>query len=771
MRAGRRFAVRARRALLALLLLAAPAAALPDVPPGASGSGAVDDGEPTVRARLLFDAQALGPDGSLRLGVLFEMERGWHIYWRNPGDTGFPTRLSWHVPYAEVGPTLWPAPEAFLEEDDLTTYGYGHEVLLVNEAQVAAAPGTPLDVAVDADFLVCRVQCIPGRIRMTRRLPVATQRRPADAETLALFETWSARVPVPASRYGLTVDGLYSQSAIRPGDDFRAAVSLVCEPTVSACPRGLMAGTPDPRESFAPFATPSLRLEPTGTRPHPFAEGLLITLAGHANTEDVPPDDRLRGVAQLRSASGEWMAVQVDVPLPRAAAGAAVEARPSPWLEPARRAGAMVSAWQALGLALLGGLILNLMPCVLPVLAIKVFGIAERAHARRREVVLHGVAYTSGILLSMAALAALVIALRAAGTAVGWGFQFQEPAFIAAISSLLVVFALNLFGVFEIGLPAAARLEVGAGASGLPRSFFEGLLAVALATPCSAPFLGTAVGFAFASPAPVILGIFLAVGLGLASPFVAVSLLPGLARWLPRSGPWMIQLRAALGFALLATVVWLLWIAGRVLGADGMTLLLGFLVALSAAVWIYGARQRVRRDGRAPLLGLSLAAAAILGLVWLPLEPHATANAAPSDEPAAGSAALGAPFAREAVAAELALGRPVFVAFTADWCLTCKVNERVVLNDARVLEALEQRDVATFVGDWTRRDETIRAELARFGRAGVPMYLVYDPRRPDRPELLPELLTVDRVLEALAAATPAEPGGRGARTDGESPLG
>ncbi|MGH0032158.1 MAG: protein-disulfide reductase DsbD family protein, partial [Myxococcota bacterium] len=389
--------------------------------------------------------------------------------------------------------------------------------------------------------------------------------------------------------------------------------------------------------------------------------------------------------------------------------------------------------------------------CVLPVLAIKVFGIAERAHESRRQVAMHGVAYTAGILATMTALAVVVLALRSAGTAVGWGFQFQEPLFLVAISSVLVVFALNLFGVFEIGAPELG-MEVGA-PGGLRRSFFEGLLAVLLSTPCSAPFLGTAVGFAFAGSTATIVGIFLSIGLGLAAPFVAVSLLPGLARFLPRGGAWMLNLRAVLGFALLATVVWLLWVSGRTLGTDGMTLLLAYLMLLGFGVWLYGARQRARGDGRAPLFAASLLGAALLGMLALPLEPLARASADPVTGGAAaeagGAQIDAAPFDPAAVQGALDGGKPVFVYFTADWCLTCKVNERLVLRDERVVRALDRVGVAAFEADWTRRDETIRAELARFGRAGVPMYLVYDPRAPERPEILPELLTVDRVLEAL----------------------
>jgi thiol:disulfide interchange protein DsbD len=496
---------------------------------------------------------------------------------------------------------------------------------------------------------------------------------------------------------------------------------------------------------------PSIDLAVTGSRMHPFADGVLITLSGEASEDDPAEEERLHGVARVENIQGEVLLVNIDLPLPRARAGTEVVAIENPWLEPEPEeawAGA-VQLWQAFLLALLGGLILNLMPCVLPVLAIKVFGIAERAHNERSDLLKNGAAYTLGILATMSALASVVIALRAAGTSVGWGFQFQEPLFVASICALLLAFALNLFGLFEVGVPGARWTQAGAGGQdgGLRASFFEGLLAVLLATPCSAPFLGTAVGFAFASPAPVILVIFLAIGLGLAAPFVAITLVPGWARLLPRSGAWMVQLRGVLGFALLATLIWLLWIVGQQVGTDGMTLLLVFLLLLGMGLWIYGTRQRASEGGRAPRTAVALLALTIAALVWLPLSPLR----APATLPEAGlSSGEVARFNPADVAREVAAGRPAFVYFTADWCLTCKLNERAVLNDERIQEALKQHDSAIFKADWTLRDEAIRAELARFGRAGVPLYLLYDPRRPGRPQVLPELLSVDLVLDALA---------------------
>ncbi|MGH9885815.1 MAG: protein-disulfide reductase DsbD family protein, partial [bacterium] len=404
---------------------------------------------------------------------------------------------------------------------------------------------------------------------------------------------------------------------------------------------------------------------------------------------------------------------------------------------------ASVPLARALLFALLGGLILNLMPCVLPVLALKAFALAELAGKSRREVLAHGAGYVAGVMATMLALAAVVIALRAAGSAVGWGFQFQEPAYSFGIAALLVVLALNLFGVFEIGSPTGLA-NVGANASGVGRSFFDGLLAVALATPCSAPFLGTAVGFAFASSPAITLAIFAALGLGLALPLASVALIPGTARFLPRSGAWMGRLRVVLGFALLASAAWLLWIFGRLAGIDALGAALGCLVALALATWLFGALQQAERAGH----GLVLAGALVLA-AFLALRPLAPADAA--ELAATAAAEQDGAYSPDAVAAQLRAGRPVFVEFTAAWCLTCKANERAVLHSDRVQAELARRNFSVLKADWTRRDEGIRRELARFGKAGVPLYVLWFPDAPDSPRVLPELITVDGLVDALSA--------------------
>jgi thiol:disulfide interchange protein DsbD len=336
------------------------------------------------------------------------------------------------------------------------------------------------------------------------------------------------------------------------------------------------------------------------------------------------------------------------------------------------------------------------------------------------------------------------VSLRAAGTYVGWGFQFQEPRFALALTVLLVGFALNLFGVFEIGSPSSLA-NVGQNATGVGRSFFDGLLAVVLATPCSAPFLGTAVGFAFAGSAATVAVMFLAIGLGLAGPVCLVALAPVTARLMPRSGPWMGKLRTGLGFALLASAVWTLWIFGRTAGSDALAGALVLCLAVAAGAWIYGLHQTVERGGR----GLAIAAAIALAAL-VALRPVWQAEARPAAVTAVASHGWRT-WDSDAIEAELRGGRPVFVDFTAAWCLTCAVNERTVIASDRVRAELARRDFALFKADWTLRDETIRRELARFGRAGVPLYVVYDPAAPSEPRVLSELLTVEGLLHALQA--------------------
>lgn len=740
----------------------------PAVPEGARGEGGFDGVEQRVEGRLLVELPQSEYD-PIRVGVLFDLDPGWHLYWRNPGDTGLPTRLSWTIDGGSVGETLWPAPTAYRESDGLfTTYGYEGRVLLSSDAVLDTDVVGERYVSVEVDLLVCETQCLPAHFSLRRSLDSAR----GDGEVAALFEAFRRQVPVRPQDLDVEVEAVYSQSAIRPGDAFEAALLVrSCasgEPcrryAVPSAPPGDSAEASDPEHSPQPAFFPDLGVdfelgEASVSRSQREPGAWVIGFSGQRFEPAEQTQARLRGVLALVGPDGQPAAVEIDQPMALAAAGADVvmlgkhwrgEA-PAPEVAPARAADGGIGLLEAIALALIGGLILNLMPCVLPVLAIKVFSVAEMASHARREVLWHGAAYTGGILASMGALASVVLLLQAAGTQVGWGFQFQSPLFVGVVSLVVLVFALNLFGIFEIQLDVGRAAELGQAAVGPRKSFFEGLLAVVLATPCSAPFLGTAVGFAFASPPATIVAIFLAIGLGLALPFVLVTLVPGWSRIIPRSGAWMGKLRNGLGFALLATLIWLLSVMGGLGGIPGMVSLMVLLLVVAFGAWIYGSLQFGERSKLRLAVGSTLVVLTIFGL------NHVGSSALTEAERGGAKMASShgwAEWSPAAITSARASGRPVLVIFSADWCITCKVNEKVVLADDRVLAELERLDFAVFHADWTARDDTIREELARFGRAGVPMYLVYRAGERSEPRLLPELLSVDGVVSSLRDAVP-----------------
>ncbi len=713
-------------AAVAALLLSSGAA----LAAGEWVGGADDAGDPRVEARIVVHPTARDGD-RIRAGVQFRLDPGWHLYWKNPGDSGIATSVSWRD--ADASALSWPAPHAFEEaEGELVTFGYDGDVLLASWLQPALGAKS---LGADVSLLVCRASCIPADLALDAPLTVNDAER---AEAIGAFAAHDAARPREAAAFGASVRAELGASS--------REATLVFVPC---------AGTAACSAVAAPAAGPAFFADPddAGLLREVEATQRGGELAVALRTDAEALGERIRGVARIEGADGALYTLEVDAPLAGGVAAAAANtaapsARPAPSAASATPAPSVHGLIAMLGLALLGGLVLNLMPCVLPVLALKVFAIGELAGQSRREALNHGLAYAGGILLSMLALASAALAMRSAGHAVGWGFQFQEPVYVAAISALLTGFALNLFGVFEIGFQPSALAELGANAPGSRRSFFEGLLAVALATPCSAPFLGTAIGFAFASPAWVICAVFLAIGVGLASPFVLISAFPTLGRFMPRSGSWMGTLRSGLGFALLATVVWLLWIVGRSAGADSIAGLLGLLLAGSFVAFVYGRMQFA--GARFAGAGAALAIAALVfGGANLVRVTAARAAAAPAQ-----SAAHGGAWSPLAVEQALASGKPVFAYFTADWCLTCKLNERMAIDTDETRALLESGGFAVLRGDWTQRDEAIRRELARHGKAGVPLYLVYSPAAAGEPQALPELLTQASLTQALRSAAP-----------------
>ncbi len=687
-----------RLAVAALLVCgAAPAWA-------AAGDWAANE---EARTRLIAASGAVGAAQQLSAGLEFELSDGWKTYWRSPGDAGFPVSADWsaseNVAAVEFG---WPVPHRF-SLFGLETFGYAERVVFPLSV-TPEVPGAPVRLAASVDYLVCAEVCIPHSAEVDLTLPAGPQ---TPAREAFLIERFRSQLPSESS-------GLALESAVLAGDrlEVRLASALpLSDPDVLVeAPRGWSFGPPD--KTIAEDGRSALLSLPVieGKRTDAPLVGTPVTLT---------LTDVNRGLERA-------------VTLAPPAAGA---------LETAPRALPQTGLLAALGLAVLGGLILNLMPCVLPVLSIKLLSAVGHGGRARGPVRLSFLASAAGILFSFLVLAGGAIALQATGVALGWGIQFQQPVFLAAMAAVVTLFACNLFGFFEIPLPGwlsgAARLGDDHSLGG---HFVTGAFATLLATPCSAPFLGTAVGFALSRGPLEILAIFAALGVGLALPYLLIAAAPGLATALPRPGPWMVTLRRILGLALVGTAVWLLSVLAVQLGLTAALLLGGLLAALGA---LFYARHRGWLGALPTRAGAGVVVAAGLALA-------AVGGGGPTGQVRSADAAYDwVPLDEAAIAGHVAAGRVVFVDVTAEWCITCQVNKTLVLDTRTIQAALGGEGIVTMQGDWTRPDPAIADYLASFGRYGIPFNAVYGPKAPQG-IALPELLSESLVLEALAAAGP-----------------
>ncbi|SME94548.1 suppressor for copper-sensitivity B [Tistlia consotensis] len=671
------------------------------------------------RLRLVAAADAIGETGEPKLGLQIELKDGWKTYWRSPGDAGFPVSVDWSGSGNLASTRFeWPVPHRFTLFG-LDTFGYEKEVVFPIAAK-AADPGRPLALTAKVDYLVCAEICVPQSATLTLDLPPGAARPAREAFLIDRFE---ARVPEQGSGHsGLTLERTgVGGTATKPTlvAQVRSAVPLLAPDLLVETGSDLRFGAPAVKlaaDKRSATLTLPVTFGPQGERPVAGTPATLTLVDGN------------RGLEQATTLQ----------PLAAAPEGPAGE-----------RAAGFGGLAAILGLALLGGLILNLMPCVLPVLSIKLLSAIGHGGRETGAVRLSFLASAAGILASFLLLAGAAIAVKAAGLAVGWGIQFQQPLFLAAMALLVVLFALNLFGLFEIPLPGwlggVATIGHGPGGTGghsLAGNFLTGAFATLLATPCSAPFLGTAVGFALSRGAPEILAVFTALGLGLALPYLLVAAAPGLATRLPRPGRWMITLRRLLGLALVGTAAWLLSVLAVQLGwlpTAGVALLLGAVALLIAL------RRRLPRPAAA-LGGAALVALLLVVAAW----PQPT----PGGRAGASHEAGWQPLDVAAIPALVAEGKVVFVDVTADWCITCQVNKALVLDDPQVQAALGGKGIVRLRGDWTRPDPAIAGYLAGFGRYGIPFNAVYGPAAPNG-KPLPELLTVEQVLSALAAAGPS----------------
>lgn len=666
---------------IAALLFAFPAAAQETAP-----------ASPLAKAQLLLHAPQVKQGQPIPAGVLFTMQPGWHIYWQNPGDSGIPTTVMWHLPEGLTANDIqWPLPER-IETSGLVNYGYGEKVILP-VSLTPARDNISGPVTVHAEWLVCKDICIPESADLAADLPVSSpqaqvlltnafEQTPRISQAPAHFAADEKYVTlqVPVAELGLPEGNGIASAEWLPIDDGIILNNAAQQFTVK--------------------------------------DGMLI-LTAERGSAAVPTE--WRGVLSLRTHAEEPPIAFTLSAYPDAnvAVASMLEAPTS-----------NLPLFVVLVFAFLGGLILNLMPCVLPILSLKALAVAKKSGAEQRAARVQGIAYTIGVIGCFLAIAGVMLALKSAGAAIGWGFQLQQPEVIAGLFFLMLLVSLNLFGLFELPVLFGNHTSDPHSVRG---AFLTGALAVLLATPCTAPFMAPALGATLTMPTAPTLLVFAALGLGMAAPFLLISLAPAARRLLPKPGAWMARFKQFLAFPMLATAAWLLWVLSHTGGEAGLIMALaGALLVAWLVWWAHGTPHRGLRK-----LLLLVAAATVAWAVFM--------------QPGPGGVALDSgmePYSAERLDALRAEGRPVFVDATADWCLTCKVNERLALKDAGIQQLFAEKKVVLMVADWTRRDAAITEYLAGFGRNGVPLYVYYAPGA--EPQVLPQLLTPGSVREAVS---------------------
>lgn len=615
-----------------------------------------------VQVQLIPEDQSIQPGKSFEVAVHLKMEEGWHVYWKNPGDSGLPVSVRWDLPdRLTAGPLQWPFPGR-VNQPPLTSYGYTGDVLLPTTIDAPGSLNAGIDETLKADvhWLVCQVDCIPGNALVTLRLPVKNEAPPPDSHWSNVFQKTRSDLPLEKSPWTLTASASvrtlfltlhysgknpYPLSDVYFFPDSDSVIRHAESQILTKVPDGFLLQVARSSLSSAPL----LRLQ-----------GVLVTPEGWQGP-------------------GTAKALAIDVPVQNASIKETA-------LPQAKR----VSLMTILCFAFLGGLILNLMPCVLPVLSLKILGLVRRSRDNRIPAWRHGAAFTGGVLVSFWILAGLLIAFRSAGLQIGWGFQFQSPLFLIALSALFLVFALNLFGIFEITLPF--QISLSREHSGLVRDFFNGVLATITATPCTAPFMGTALGFCLTQPPPISLAVFTSLGLGMACPYLLLSCFPALLGFLPKPGAWMILFKRFLGILLLGTVIWLWGVLAVRIG----------IIQQNPSTTTHDTNRISWQSYSPPLIDQLLAEK-----------------------------------------------RRIFIDFTAKWCLTCQVNEKIALDNPRVIKKFRELNVALVKADLTFNDPEITAALTKMGRDSIPFYVLYGNTPGKWPVVLPELLTPGKVLQAL----------------------
>ncbi|WP_397471326.1 protein-disulfide reductase DsbD family protein [Rheinheimera sp.] len=653
-----------------------------------------------LQAELVSEYQQVQPGQTLQLALHFVPDERWHTYWQNPGDSGLPTQLSWTLPEGvSAGAIKWPTPQA-IAVPPLVNYGFEGQTILLSDLTIASDyQADTLPISLKVDWLVCEEVCIPAEAEFSLVLPVAAKAVLAE-DAVSLFQQAQQQLPHP-----INVSGQFDVS----GGAFSAVLDI---PTIQPISAFFVAAT-----ELVDHAAPQqvtlngeqlLLQQPLNTYFSVAPQQLDIVLITTAN--------KVYSVQlqQTRSAGTEILITQGQQ-------------------DP-------TALWLILLLAGAGGVLLNLMPCVFPVLSLKALSIAGHGQVRRQQQ-LQALWYSLGVVMSFVMLAILLIVLRSAGAAVGWGFQLQNPYLVALLVYLLFALGLSLSGVVQFGLGLMNTGSAVADSGGSRGAFFTGVLAVVVASPCTAPFMGTALGYAVSQEAAIALLIFAALGFGMALPFLLLALVPGFSRVLPKPGVWMDTLKQWLAYPLYLSAVWLLWVYGRQSGVDAQAMLLIGVVCIAAACWLWGRRQLSLAGNGSVMLAAVLLLLALALPGFAPYQQRNPADTATADQ-------SWQSWSADTLSELRQQGKPVLVNMTADWCITCLVNERVALSSDSTKAALALYDVTYLKGDWTLRDAAITEYLRLYQRDGVPLYVLYWPGQ--QPEVLPQILTPDTVPQTLA---------------------
>lgn len=671
-----------------------------------------------VQAKLVAEEQSIQPGRPFWVGVELKMADGWDTYWRNPGDSGFPTQINWQLPEGfTAGPIEWPYPQTF-KADSLVAFGYTDSVLLLSKITPPKnlSASQPVDIQADVNWLACKDSCIPGSAHLSLSLPVNEAEPTLDTQSTPLFA--QARKALPAqlgeNEGALTVQTQADEIVMnfQPKPGFFGEIEQI---------------------EFIPHENEVIDY----TAPQPFhakKEGITLNVK-RAHPGELPGVKGILLVSEKGSAIKR--AIHIDT---------SVSTQGSPVIKVNHEG--VTGLGMALVFAFFGGLILNVMPCVLPVIALKIFGFVKMAHQRRSLIFQHGAVFSFGVIISFWVLSGALLVLRAYGEGIGWGFQLQEPIFVAILAGILFMLGLSLFGVFELGtsmISLGSKVGNSGNSSGSPlkSSFMSGILATLVATPCTGPLLGPALGYAMTLPAVSALMIFTMMGIGMASPYLLFSAFPKLVRFLPKPGNWMITFKQLMGFLMMATVVWLIWVFGAQTDNMGTFILLAALLILAIGGWIFG-RWGTPTQRRPTRMIATLIAAVMLftgsgAVIMTAKEYRATASTSGNVQLASENSSWEM-YSPERVQVLRAQGVPVFIDFTAKWCLICQAN-KAVLRSADITQAFKDKGVVTMSADWTKKDSVITQQLEKLGRTGVPVYVLYPGDPSQQPVILPQTLT------------------------------